>query len=285
MQTIVIVDDNQVVGSIYRSKLRAEGFIAEVAVTGETGLEMIRRVLPDLVLLDLMLPKMSGVDVLRTIRSEPELGAIPVIVFSNSYDDRLVQDAWAAGATQVLSKATHSPKQVVAAVNAVLAVRPPRPQPTAEAAIAPDTSPSVDGWASGQSGGPAADVPSVASATRRVLYLAEQRDTRLLVTVLLEEASHRVTAVNSPGDVIALAQSTAFDVFLLRDSETDSSVLALSRQLRALKPATPVIVFSLGASSFRREDALRAGAAAFVSDPLDVLKISGIVSNVIRQAV
>lgn len=267
MQTVVIVDDNQLVGSIYRNKLRAEGFLAEVATTGEAGLEMIRRVRPDLVLLDLMLPQMSGVDVLKSLRGDPEVCTVPVIVFSNSYDDSLVQQAWNAGATQVLSKATHNPKQVVAAVKAALAAGASTITPVrAELNNATPTAPHAS-----------------APVHARILYLAEPRDTRLLISVLLEDAGHRVTAVTAAGDVIALAQSSAFDLFLIRDPEADSSALALCRQLRALRPATPVVMFSVGANQLRREEALRAGASTFLTDPLDVLNVAAIATKLIRQ--
>lgn len=272
MQTIVIIDDNQVVGSIYRSKLRAEGFIADVAASGEAGLDMVRRLSPDLVLLDLMLPQISGVDVLKAIRGDVQLRATPVIVFSNSYDDSLVQEAWSAGATQVLSKATHNPKQVVAAVNAALAAKP-----AAASAVSP---PSASAAALVAETAAQRAIPVHA----KILYLSEQRDTRLLLTVLLEAAGHRVTTVNSSSDAVAMAQSMAFDLFLIRDPETDSSALALSRQLRALRPVTPVALFSIGANPSRREEALRTGASTFISDPHDVLGIAGIVSKLIRQA-
>lgn len=255
MQTVVIVDDNQLVGSIYRNKLRAEGFLAEVATTGEAGLEMIRRVRPDLVLLDLMLPQMSGVDVLKSLRGDPEVCTVPVIVF------------WNAGATQVLSKATHNPKQVVAAVKAALAAGASTITPVrAELNNATPTAPHAS-----------------APVHARILYLAEPRDTRLLISVLLEDAGHRVTAVTVAGDVIALAQSSAFDLFLIRDPEADSSALALCRQLRALRPATPVVMFSVGANQLRREEALRAGASTFLTDPLDVLNVAAIATKLIRQ--
>lgn len=279
MQTIVIVDDNQVVGSIYRSKLRGEGFLAEVATTGEAGLAMIRRVKPDLVLLDLMLPQINGIEVLKAIRADAESCSVPVIVFSNSYDDSLVQEAWRAGATQVLSKSTHNPKQVVTAVNAALAAIGVRSRPAAPVAAA------VTATAAAAEPGrtiPTSTAPS-APVHARILYLAEPRDTRLMVSALLEDAGHGVTAVTVAGDAVALAQSAAFDLLLLRDPETDNSALSLCRQLRALKPATQVVMFSVGANQLRREEGLRAGASTFLIDPVNVLNVAAIVTKLIRR--
>jgi CheY-like chemotaxis protein len=117
-KTIVVVEDNQIVAAIYRSKLQAEGFLVEVAEDGQGGLEMIERVRPDLVLLDLVLPKLSGVEVLKQLRAQPDFQALPVIVFSSSY---VSDEAWEAGATQVLNKASHCPKLVVEEVKTLLA--------------------------------------------------------------------------------------------------------------------------------------------------------------------
>lgn len=117
-KTIVVVEDNQLIAGVYRAKLQAEGFRVEVAADGQAGLEMIRRTRPDLVLLDLLLPKITGIELLTKLRAQPDSQQLPVVVFSSSY---VSDDAWKAGATQVLNKATHSPKQVVEEVNNLLA--------------------------------------------------------------------------------------------------------------------------------------------------------------------
>jgi two-component system response regulator VicR len=62
MKKIVVVDDQPVLASIYRAKFLAEGFNVDVAADGEAALELIERVKPDVVLLDLMLPKIKGID-------------------------------------------------------------------------------------------------------------------------------------------------------------------------------------------------------------------------------
>ena len=90
-----------------------EGFQVEIALDGETGLKVMRTFQPDLIILDLMLPQMSGVDVIRQIRSEDDFSRVPVIVFSNTYLTNLIQEAWKAGATKCLSKASCSPKEVL----------------------------------------------------------------------------------------------------------------------------------------------------------------------------
>ena len=116
MKTVLIIDDNPVITSIYRGKLAAEGLHTEIALDGELGLEMMDRCRPDVVLLDLMLPKVNGMDVLKRIRARAEWKALPVIVFSNSYSTDVMQQAWGFGATAVLHKSSTTPRSVVLAL-------------------------------------------------------------------------------------------------------------------------------------------------------------------------
>jgi len=117
MKKILIIEDDQIVANVYRNKLAVDGYTTEVAPDGETGLKVMRTFKPELIILDLMLPSMSGVDVIREIRSEPEFSKIPVIVFSNTYLTNLIQEAWRAGANKCLSKSSCTPKDVIEIVH------------------------------------------------------------------------------------------------------------------------------------------------------------------------
>jgi DNA-binding response OmpR family regulator len=110
---ILIVEDDQIVANIYRNKFSVEGYEVEVALDGQAGMEMLRSFRPDAVVLDLMLPKMTGVDFMKQIRTQSDFQQLPVIVFSNTYLTNMVQEAWKAGATKCLSKANCTPKQVL----------------------------------------------------------------------------------------------------------------------------------------------------------------------------
>ena len=120
MKKILIVEDDQLVANIYRNKFAVEGFTVEVASNGETGFNLVKSFRPDVVILDLILPRLSGVDLMKKIRAEAGCEKLPLIVFSNTYLSNLVQEAWKAGATKCLSKANCSPKEVVEAVRATL---------------------------------------------------------------------------------------------------------------------------------------------------------------------
>jgi CheY-like chemotaxis protein len=144
MKTVLIIDDNPVITSIYRGKLAAGGLHTEIASNGEEGLEMIDQCKPDVVLLDLMLPKVNGMDVLKRIRARPEHKTLPVVVFSNSYSTDVMQQAWGFGATDVLHKSSTTPQNVVLALIRAIEANSTKSAPAApapavsEASISPE---------------------------------------------------------------------------------------------------------------------------------------------------
>ena len=116
MKKILIIEDDQIVANVYRNKLAVEGYQVETAPDGETGLKVMRTFKPDTMILDLMLPKMSGIEVIKQVRSESEFAKVPIIVFSNTYLTNMIQEAWKAGATKCISKSNCSPKEVIEVV-------------------------------------------------------------------------------------------------------------------------------------------------------------------------
>jgi DNA-binding response OmpR family regulator len=122
MKKILIIEDDQIVANIYRNKFSVEGFQVDVAHDGPSGVESIRSFRPDVVVLDLMLPKMTGVELMKKVRTESEFQQLPIIVFSNTYLTNMVQEAWKAGATKCLSKANCSPKQLLDVIRGTLSI-------------------------------------------------------------------------------------------------------------------------------------------------------------------
>lgn len=119
MSKVLIIEDEESLRDVYREEFESEGFTVETASDGHEGIEKMASFLPDLVLLDLMMPKMSGFDVLKNAKDNPALKNIPIIVFSNINPD--VQDLlknW--GAVNFLLKADNTPGQIVERVKEVL---------------------------------------------------------------------------------------------------------------------------------------------------------------------
>src|SRR5947207_843011 len=117
---ILIIEDDQLVANIYRNKFALDGFQAETAPDGAIGIELLRTFRPDALLLDLVLPNTTGIEVMRQVRAEKGFENLPIIVFSNTYLSNMMQEAWKAGATKCLSKANCTPRLVIDAVRSVL---------------------------------------------------------------------------------------------------------------------------------------------------------------------
>jgi DNA-binding response OmpR family regulator len=147
MKKILIIEDDQIVANVYSNKLAHEGYQTEVALDGENGLKVMRTFQPQMIIVDLMLPKMSGVEVIKQIRSEADFAKLPVIVFSNTYLTNMIQEAWKAGATKCLSKSSSSPKDVLDMVRQAIgpgvgithaATLAPAPKPVTKAVTLPN---------------------------------------------------------------------------------------------------------------------------------------------------
>ena len=124
MTKVLIIEDDPIIANIYRSRLDKEGFQVEIASDGQTGFYRIHESQPNAILLDLMLPKMDGIQILKKIRAQRAFQNLPVIVFTNAYLPNMIQEATAAGANQVFNKAALTPRQIVDAINKALGSAP-----------------------------------------------------------------------------------------------------------------------------------------------------------------
>lgn len=113
---VVLVEDDTFLAGMYVTKLTLEGFEVKLATDGQTGLKLITDERPHLVLLDLVLPKLDGLEVLKAVRADAKLKATPVMVITNLGDRETVEKALALGATDYIIKAHFLPSEVVAKV-------------------------------------------------------------------------------------------------------------------------------------------------------------------------
>ncbi len=120
MKKILLIEDDPIVANVYRNKLAVEGYQTETAADGEAGLKLLHSFQPQVIILDLMLPGVSGVDVIKKIRSEADFAKTPIVVFSNTYLTNLIQEAWRAGANKCLSKSTCTPKDMLDIVRSLV---------------------------------------------------------------------------------------------------------------------------------------------------------------------
>jgi CheY-like chemotaxis protein len=123
VRTVFIIEDDPVVLLVYQAQFEKAGFDVRTATNGEESFYLLlHNSCPDAILLDLMLPKMSGVDVLKTIRAQRKFETIPIFVFTNNNLDDLAKEALEAGANQVFDKSKIVPGDLVDAVREFLAV-------------------------------------------------------------------------------------------------------------------------------------------------------------------
>ena len=121
MKKILIIEDDKVTANIYCNKFRVEGFEVDLAVDGMEGMKALASFKPDIVVTDLMMPKLNGIELIKMIRANSATADIPVIVFTNSFLSTMIQDAWKAGATKCLTKTNCTPRQFIEVINGILA--------------------------------------------------------------------------------------------------------------------------------------------------------------------
>ena len=122
MAKILLVEDDPLMIRMYQRKLASDGYDVGMAVNGEDGLVKLRSFRPDLVLLDIMMPKLNGLQVLERMKADPTISSIPVIILTNlggSQED--IERGLELGAVAYLVKSAYRPDEVVARVKEVLA--------------------------------------------------------------------------------------------------------------------------------------------------------------------
>ena len=113
-QLVCIVDDNEDILTIYKMKFEREGFPVIIARNGEEGLRMIREKRPSVILLDIQMPVMDGLEVLKVLKADEALKKIPVVILSNVDSDEMFQQVGDLGAAEYyLVKSLVDPQKVV----------------------------------------------------------------------------------------------------------------------------------------------------------------------------
>ena len=118
--TILIVEDQRGFRRIYQDALESRGYEVFTAEDGEKGLDQVRLHRPDLVLLDLGLPRMGGFEVLRKIREDVSLDKVLVVIFSVAGEENHVEKALGMGANGYALKGGHTPRQVIEVIQGLL---------------------------------------------------------------------------------------------------------------------------------------------------------------------
>jgi len=121
MAKIVIVEDDQAISQMYRLKFEAEGYTVETAGNGKLGLELVEKMRPDIILLDIMMPEMNGDEMLERLRATDWGKNIKVIVLTNVGQEEAPESLKRAGVRKFIVKAEMTPRQVAEMVKSELA--------------------------------------------------------------------------------------------------------------------------------------------------------------------
>ncbi|MEK7510558.1 MAG: response regulator [Patescibacteria group bacterium] len=120
MKTILFIEDESAVQKAFSDMLTKEGFEIIPALDGEIGLRLATKKHPDLILLDLVLPKMDGFEVLKQLKGAAGTKTIPVIVLTNLEQMENIQQVLDLGATTYLVKANYTLQEVVEKIRKIL---------------------------------------------------------------------------------------------------------------------------------------------------------------------
>ncbi len=121
MANILIIDDDVTQLDMFQAVFKMAGFVVETADSGENGIAMARKNKPDVILLDIVMPKMSGIECLQKLKLEPTLGQVPFVAMTNLTKPGLEEEVLAAGATKLILKANNTPREMVDIINKILA--------------------------------------------------------------------------------------------------------------------------------------------------------------------
>ncbi|HTQ52275.1 MAG TPA: response regulator [Candidatus Acidoferrales bacterium] len=124
VKTILLVENDPVSQTMYQKRLEREGFHMECAPDGQVALDILSERAPDLVLLDLMLPKVCGADVLKFMQADPRLTTVPVIIFSNAPLTEVPPDSPLAQGTRRLLKSDCTFSKLLDTIQETLAATP-----------------------------------------------------------------------------------------------------------------------------------------------------------------
>jgi DNA-binding response OmpR family regulator len=119
---IAIIEDDQVIAQMYRMKFESEGFEVQIAENGKLGVELSEHMKPDMILLDLKMPEMSGEEALKAIRASDWGKHIPVIILTNLGEEEAPKSLQTLGVHSYIVKAELTPRQVTERVKQALKV-------------------------------------------------------------------------------------------------------------------------------------------------------------------
>jgi CheY-like chemotaxis protein len=142
MAKVLLIDDDTVILKLYSTKLTSDGHTVQTATNGEAGLGLIQSFTPDIIMLDLLMPKLNGFSFLEALNQSPATQAIPKIVFSSVANQEQINRLKSLGVSTFLNKIETTPTQLVQVMNQIMA-QVPKPTSQVPTATPPSSPPTV----------------------------------------------------------------------------------------------------------------------------------------------
>ena len=120
MKSILLIEDDPFLIDIYTTKIKEAGFSVEVAEDGEKALRKIKEKIPDIILLDIVLPRVDGWEILKEMKEKKELKNSKIVILSNLGQKEEVEKGLKLGATKYLIKAHYTPSQVIEEIKKII---------------------------------------------------------------------------------------------------------------------------------------------------------------------
>jgi len=267
---LLFVEDDTITGTVYKFHFSSAGYKTEVAADGEAALKAVER-LPDVVVLDLMLPKLNGVEVLKRIRAQPETAALPVVVFTNVFNGDLGKEAGESGANLCLNKAATNYSRLLEAVHDVLQSALAE-QSVLEAGVSSERADSAKPPATPAPASPreeflqrAPETLAKAGRLAQELVTTKTRGAAAKVLFDLEKSIHFLTALAALGEASLLAQlASALEVLLKKLRENPH--LVTSSTLRTVVQAVNLLDVLFQRASTGRPQETAASKVLVVDD-------------------
>ncbi|OGY24010.1 MAG: hypothetical protein A2Y57_01365 [Candidatus Woykebacteria bacterium RBG_13_40_7b] len=109
---VLLIEDEKEVLDLYRLKLNLDGYNVLAAESGQAGLDLAFRELPEIIFLDLKMPEMDGFEVLKRLRENPKTKDTPILILTNFDEEELVEKGLTLGANEYLVKSTFTPGEI-----------------------------------------------------------------------------------------------------------------------------------------------------------------------------
>ena len=245
---ILIVEDEQFIADMYKLKFTNEGYEVFVAYDGEEGLDMALKELPDMILLDVVMPRLNGYQVLGALKKHELTKKIKVYILSNLGQNNEIEEGLKAGADGYFVKANLTPSQLADNVRKILAGQPVKPS---SGLIIKKT-----------------DQPAAAPPSRgvKVLLIEDQDSIIDMYRMRLENAGFEVVTAKNGAWGLKAAREQAFAVIVMDIVMPEMNGYDMLKALKqdSKNKAAPVIVLSNSAQDRDVQKALDCGADCFL---------------------